>query len=340
MCSRHGAGYRGAGYWGAGFLAAAFAAFAALPFFLSNINPAGASEAAAEKPLPVETQSHLQAVKVPASAPVYFRIFKEESEFEVWKARADGRYINIKTFPICKWSGALGPKQSAGDQMAPEGFYSFGPDGLRPNSKFHLALNIGYPNALDRALSRNGDFIMVHGDCKSVGCFAMTDGYIEEIYAFARDAFQSGESAVPVHIFPFRMTHANMKRHEGHAAWPSWVPLQEAYNDFARSNEPPRIGACGKRYVVNPIVPLSGNPAATCPALVGKLVSPLSPLKAKKLAKVNVPIVAEGTKTRTAADIANWTPPSALGGPLSFFTSPIKSPSEPPPPALGGFNSH
>lgn len=306
--------------------------------------------AAAQKPLPAETQSHMKAVKVPASAPVYFRIFKEESEFEVWKARADGRFINIKTFPICKWSGALGPKQSIGDQMAPEGFYGLGPDGLKPSSKYHLALNIGYPNALDRALGRNGNFIMVHGDCKSVGCFAMTDGYIEEIYAFARDAFSSGENTVPVHIFPFRMTDANMTRHIGHAAFASWQPLKDAYDDFARSNEPPRIGMCGKRYVVNPIVPLTGGPAAACPALVGKLVSPVSPLKAKKLAKVNTPIVAEGTKTRTASDIAKWTPRSALGGPLSFFPAglatgslsgllpEIKTASEPPPPPLGGFN--
>ena len=152
----------------------------------------------------------------------------------MWKARPGGRFVHVKTYPICTWSGALGPKEVQGDHMAPEGFYSVDPDGMKPDSKYHLALNIGYPNALDRALGRSGAFIMVHGDCKSVGCFAMTNDKIEEIYAFVREALDGGQERVPVHVFPFRMTAANLTRHANHAAASTWGPLKEAYNEFCQ----------------------------------------------------------------------------------------------------------
>ena len=125
------------------------------------------------------------------------------------------------------------------------------PGALKPDSKYHLAFNIGYPNALDRALGRTGEFIMVHGNCVSVGCFAMSDALIEEVYAFVRDALAAGQPSVPVHVFPFHMTAENMKRHADNPARDSWEPLQEAYADFATSREPPRVGMCGKHYVVN-----------------------------------------------------------------------------------------
>jgi murein L,D-transpeptidase YafK len=272
----------------------------------SNSSLAIADEKAAAKPLPASTLTALAQKVIPASAPIYIRVFKEESELEVWKARADGRYIAIKTFPICKWSGTLGPKTAVGDQMAPEGFYGFGADGLKPDSKYHLALNIGYPNALDRALGRSGNFIMVHGQCVSVGCFAMTNDLIEEIYTLARVALEGGSDRVPVHVFPFRMTAANMKRHAGHEARPSWSPLKEAFDDFARTQEPPRVGICEKRYVVNPIPALGGSANDACPARIGKLLAPLSPKKARKLAVVSAPLFADGPKTRTIEDIAEW----------------------------------
>ena len=270
---------------------------------------ADASEAAAAKPLPAETLTFLEKKKIEAAAPVYIRIFKEESELEVWKERPGGRYVLIKTYPICNWSGALGPKQAIGDQMAPEGFYSLAAGSLKPDSKYHLALNIGYPNALDRAVGRTGNFIMVHGDCKSIGCFAMTDGLIEEIYAFARDAIDAGQERVPVHIFPFRMTDTALAKHTGHPAERSWTPLKEAYDDFARSRLAPRIAMCGKRYVVNPVFQAgeatSESAAAQCPANPGKLVAPVSKKLEKKLR--SDPLVAIGVKLRTPENIARWT---------------------------------
>ena len=278
------------------------AAFAAPALAETNLN------APATKPLSAATLAFLELKGIATQSPAYIRIFKEESELEIWKARAGGRFVHVKTYPICTWSGTLGPKITQGDHMAPEGFYGIGYEGMKPESNYHLAMNIGYPNALDRALGRSGAFIMVHGDCKSVGCFAMTNDKIEEIYAFVREALDSGQERVPVHVFPFRMTAANLTRHANHAAAASWGPLMEAYNDFWKSQLPPRIALCSKRYVVNPVWTSAGeaenDPENTCPESVGKLLAPLSRKLAKKLK--GDPLVAEGPKMRSVDDIANW----------------------------------
>lgn len=263
-----------------------------------------AQELAAEKPVPPDIYALMTMRGIDPGAPIYIRLFKEESELEVWKALPDGRYVALKTYPVCTWSGSLGPKVAQGDQMAPEGFYGFGPGGLNPASKYHLALNVGYPNALDRALGRTGNFIMVHGRCVSVGCFAMTDDLIEEIYALARDAVMAGEAYVPVHIFPFRMTGANMARHAGHPAFATWRPLKQAYDDFAKTYVPPRVGMCGGRYVVNPLVALDGGPSEACPSRIGRRLAPMSPKLKRLMASLNTPLVAEGPKTKTAGDSA------------------------------------
>ena len=130
-------------------------------------------------------------------APIFVRIFKEESELEVWKQRDDGRFYHFKTYPICNWSGDLGPKVQQGDKQAPEGFYTVAKYQMNPNSQFHIAFNLGYPNAYDQAHSRTGDFLMVHGKCSSAGCYAMTDALIEEIYALARESFSGGQETLP-----------------------------------------------------------------------------------------------------------------------------------------------
>jgi len=277
---------------------------AALFFVLVVSAPrlAQAGEAAAEKPLPATTEAALIMKDIVPEAPVYIRVFKEESELEVWKERTNGRYALIKTFPVCNWGGTLGPKQTQGDSMSPEGFYRVTPDALKPDSKYHLAFNVGYPNALDRALGRTGAFIMVHGDCRSVGCFAMSDKLIEEIYAFVRDALASGESSVPVHIFPFRMTAANMKRHADNPARDTWRPLKQAYDDFAETREPPKIGMCSKRYVVNSLAPVGMDPYAPCPALIGKRLAPLSPHLAKRLVKNDPDLEAQGKKMKSVLE--------------------------------------
>ena len=148
---------------------------------------------AAEQPLSKETMSMLGRKGMDTGAPIFVRIFKEESELEVWKARDDGRFYHFKTYPICNWSGNVGPKTALGDKQAPEGFYRVSDTQMNPNSQYYLAFNLGYPNAYDRSLQRTGDALMVHGKCKSVGCYAMTDALMEEIYTLAREALKGGQ---------------------------------------------------------------------------------------------------------------------------------------------------
>jgi murein L,D-transpeptidase YafK len=284
---------------------------AGLSFLVLALATAAGAEtiaAPAAKPLNTSTLEFQKRKSIAAAAPVYIRIFKEESELEIWKARADGRYVHIKTFPICNWSGGLGPKQSIGDHMAPEGFYALTKESLKADSSYHLALNIGYPNVLDKALGRTGDFIMVHGKCQSVGCYAMGDEGIEEVYAFVREALAAGQDTVPLHIFPFHMNDGNMALHLGHAAAESWPPLKAAFDDFEAAREPPRTAACSKHYVVNPVWAAGSSeptdPAAECPAFMRRSPTPLSRKVAKSLG--GEPLNAPGQKTRTAHDIAYW----------------------------------
>jgi murein L,D-transpeptidase YafK len=201
------------------------------------------------------------------SAPIFIRIYKEESELEVWKLK-DGRFQHFRTYPICAWSGSLGPKIRVGDKQTPEGFYTVGRGQMNPNSHYHLAFNIGFPNAYDSANGRTGSAVMVHGDCKSAGCFAMTDAKIEEIYALARKAFDGGQSYFHVHVMPFRMTASNLASHQDSPWYPFWLRLKEGYDSFEATGKPPIVKVCGKQYMVNVSFPgLDGDPSpgAACP---------------------------------------------------------------------------
>ena len=141
----------------------------------------------------------------------------------------------------------LGPKIKKGDRQAPEGFYSVAPDQLNPWSKHHLSFNLGYPNDYDLAYQRTGSELMVHGKCNSVGCFAMTDFRIEEIYTIADSALLHGQGSFPVHIFPFRMTEQNLRNH--HGKWISfWKNLKEGYDFFQKTSIPPHIVVKNCRY--------------------------------------------------------------------------------------------
>src|SRR5262245_35674791 len=144
--------------------------------------------AKATKELPPELLSLLRQKKMPKNSPILVRIFKEEAELEVWKQDATGRFQILKTYPICRWSGDLGPKLQEGDRQAPEGFYTVTPELMHPNSNYYLAINTGFPNSFDKANNRNGSLLMIHGDCSSMGCYAMTDEQISEIYSLARDS--------------------------------------------------------------------------------------------------------------------------------------------------------
>ncbi len=180
----------------------------------------------ATRELPPAMRSLEAQKKMPKLSPILIRIFKEESELEVWKETAAGRFELLKLYPVCRWSGELGPKLHEGDYQAPEGFYAVTPKLMNPNSSYYLAINMGFPNAFDAANERDGSFLMIHGNCASVGCYAMTDGQIAEIYALARDAFLGGKPALQVQAYPFRMTPDNLARHRTNPNMPFWQMLK------------------------------------------------------------------------------------------------------------------
>ena len=211
----------------------------------------GGGVSPANFPIPQDTRDLMKSKGLKTRSPILVRIFKKESELEIWKRRDDGRYALLKTYPICKWSGGLGPKLKQGDKQAPEGFYTVNAHQMNPNSSYHLSFNLGYPNKLDKSYRRTGNFLMVHGDCRSAGCYAMTDVLIEEIYALAREAFVGGQKKFQVHAMPFRMTKANMKKYAKGRWSKFWVDLKRGYDAFEMTAIPPKIDVCEKRYLIN-----------------------------------------------------------------------------------------
>ena len=266
------------------------------------------------RPLSGEAMMLLGKKGMSAQAPIFIRIFKEESELEVWKARDDGHFYHFKTYPICNWSGDLGPKIVQGDRQAPEGFYTIHKSQMNPNSGFHLAFNLGYPNAYDRANGRTGSALMVHGKCKSAGCYAMTDALIEEIFALAREQFAAGHDSFQVHAFPFRMTDANLARQKGHQWYDFWRTLKQGYDAFETSRTLPPVAICERRYHVN--VRLKGGPAdplGRCPPLERLIAEPFNPQPTTKTATAEAHIVAKGPKMRALASSGT----GGLGGTMS-----------------------
>lgn len=196
-------------------------------------------------------EGDLAAVGLSLGRPVFMRIFKEEKVLEVWLEK-DRRFVLFRTYPICTFSGDLGPKEKQGDGQAPEGFYWVGPRQMNPYSQFHLSFDLGYPNAYDRAYRRTGSALMVHGNCVSIGCYAMTDAGIEEIYTLADAALRGGQPFFRVHAFPFRMSGQNLERHAGSTWLDFWRNLAEGYARFEADGRPPDAGVREKRYVFGP----------------------------------------------------------------------------------------
>ncbi len=195
------------------------------------------------------TEARLADKGLKAGAPILIRIFKAESELELWMEK-DGTFVPFATYPICNWSGTLGPKIREGDKQTPEGFYTVTSRQLHRIGRWRHALNLGFPNAYDESLKRDGSYILVHGGCSSVGCFAMTDALVLEIFKLTSAALRGGQYHVPVHVFPFRMTDANMASHAGTQWADFWTNLKEGYDSFERTHRPPRVSVCRGRYAV------------------------------------------------------------------------------------------
>ncbi|MEL6200839.1 MAG: murein L,D-transpeptidase family protein [Pseudomonadota bacterium] len=225
----------------------------------------------ADAPLPRDALAFMRSEGMTAASPIMMRIFKEEAILEVWKQAPTGRYELVKEYEICTYSGQKGPKYKEGDRQAPEGFYFVGKRHLNPRSSYHLSFNLGFPNRYDRSHGRTGSHLMVHGDCSSAGCYAMTDEYIEEIYAFAREALRGGlQSEFQVQAFPFRMTPENMAAHRDDRHFEYWTMLKQGYDHFELTKQPPKVDVCDRRYVFN-VAPteegMSFQASSQCPEL-------------------------------------------------------------------------
>ena len=201
------------------------------------------------RPISSDTIALMTQMDSSPSSPVLIRTYKKEAEFEIWKMKSDGHYALLKTYPMCRWSGQLGPKTREGDRQVPEGFYPIAPGQMNPNSNYYLSFNVGYPNAYDRAFGRTGGTIMVHGACSSAGCFSMTDQQIAEIYAVAREAFNGGQREIQMQSYPFHMTAENLAKHRLDPNIDFWKQLKNGSDHFEVTKTEPQVGVCAKHYV-------------------------------------------------------------------------------------------
>ncbi|KOX60803.1 murein L,D-transpeptidase YafK [Methylobacterium fujisawaense] len=238
-------------------------------------------------PVAPQTVALMQSKGMQQSDPILIRTFKKEAEMEIWKRGGDGRYALLKTYPICRWSGQLGPKTREGDRQAPEGFYTITPGLMNPNSSYYLSFDTGFPNAVDRANGRTGKYLMVHGTCSSAGCFAMTDATIAEIYAIAREAFIGGQRSFQFQSYPFRMTAENMAKFRNDPNIAFWQNLKEGSDYFEALHEEPKVGQCGTKYVFGGADAAAGS----CKPHVDPLVAEKSAHDARAVAD----LVAKGT---------------------------------------------
>lgn len=221
-------------------------------------------------------EARLTDAGLKAGAPIFLRIFKAESELELWM-RKDGAFERFATYPICNWSGSLGPKLREGDKQTPEGFYTITARQLHRLGRWKHALNLGFPNAYDESLKRDGSYILVHGGCSSVGCFAMTDAVILEIFQLTSAALRGGQSYVPVHVFPFRMTDESLAKHRDDEWSDFWANLKEGYDSFERTKRPPVVSVCQGRYVIedapSPQEAGSSPPLAVCGETAARILA-------------------------------------------------------------------
>lgn len=216
--------------------------------------------------------SRLAASGLTLGSPVLIRIFKREFELELWMAR-DGRFLKFATYPICRWSGWLGPKIQAGDRQAPEGFYSVSAAQMNPNSRWHRSFNLGFPNAFNSAHGRTGSALMVHGGCSSAGCYAMTNAVIDEIWKLTSAALGGRQKAFQVQVFPFRMSEERLAAHKDSPHLPFWRQLKQGSDVFEATWIPPAVSVCSGVYRFRPgasvdtVVPAAQSCAAAAQPL-------------------------------------------------------------------------
>ncbi|MGM4915737.1 L,D-transpeptidase family protein [Tardiphaga sp. 813_E8_N1_3] len=261
-----------------------------------------ASNAKANQPVPPKLVAEMTEKDMDLQSPMLVRVFKQEAELEVWKQNRSGQFALLKTYPICRWSGDLGPKVKEGDRQAPEGFYAITPAQMNPRSSYYLSFNTGFPNAFDKSLGRTGSQLMVHGDCSSRGCFAMTDEQIAEIYSLGRESFFGGQRSFQFAAFPFKMTPVNMAKHRNNPNMPFWKMIKQGYDHFEVTRQEPKVEFCENKYVFDPAAPagstkpLAFNASAKCPVyqIPSEIADAVSAKQAQDDAKI-AELVAKGT---------------------------------------------
>jgi murein L,D-transpeptidase YafK len=193
---------------------------------------------------------------------VYLRSFKLENIIELWvKDESNPKFQFFKAFKVCGSNGKLGPKRKEGDKQVPEGFYYI--NQFNPNSNYHLSLGINYPNVSDRILAdavKPGGEIYIHGDCVSVGCLAINDEQIEDLYLLSAIAKSSGQEYVPVHIFPAKFNASKSKEvvgkilKENTEYTPFVNAMQSVFYYFEKERQLPAILINGKgQYVIEDV---------------------------------------------------------------------------------------
>ncbi|MDE0588454.1 murein L,D-transpeptidase [Halocynthiibacter sp. C4] len=192
-------------------------------------------------------QEQLANAGFDAGMPVHIRIFKEDRQLEVW-LKPDDTFKLFKSYEICNFSGDLGPKLKEGDRQSPEGFYRVDRSALNPNSRYHLSFNLGFPNRFDQSLGRTGSYLMVHGSCVSIGCYAMTDAGIEEIYFLVESALKNGQHFVSVNAYPFRMTPERLEQESTHQWYAFWQNLKSGYDIFEATRNPAAVTTLAGEY--------------------------------------------------------------------------------------------
>ena len=264
-----------------------------------------ANNAKANQPVPPKLIADMAAKDMDLQSPILVRLFKQEAELEIWKQDRSGRFALLKTYPICRWSGDLGPKIREGDRQAPEGFYSISPAQMNPQSAYYLSFNTGYPNAFDKALGRTGSQLMVHGDCSSRGCYAMTDEQIAEIYSLGRESFFGGQKSFQLQAYPFKMTPINMAKHRNNPNMPFWKMIKQGYDHFDVTRQEPKVDFCEKKYVFD---------AAKAPNATR---DPVFDASAKCPAYVIPDEIAEAVREKQATDVAETAKLIAKGTPVA-----------------------
>ena len=207
----------------------------------------------------VKKQFEKQHLVWPPEA-MYIRSFKFDRQLEVWvKGNGKEQYKLFKTYKVCTQSGTTGPKRAEGDYQVPEGFYYI--NEFNPNSNYHLALGLNYPNSSDKILSdslRPGNAIYIHGNCVSTGCIPITDMPIEELYVIAAAVKDQGEEFIPVHVFPVRynvkksMEYLNTSIKDKPTLMPFNTNIKEVFDYFEAKRQLPIIMVNRKgEYVYN-----------------------------------------------------------------------------------------